>query len=171
MRRVDLSGLNDRQRAFVYAYVVHKNATRAAEAAGYSKSTAASQGSRLLKNCKIRRAIDVLLDRAAERAELTLADIVLELRRILVADPVEVLHDDGTVLPLSEWPEDLRRALSSFELVEAPDGTKVRKFRLWSKTEAARDLMRHLGGFRDTVELQVKLADLLAAAGENLGES
>lgn len=61
-----LAGLNERHRAFVLAYVgsARGNITQAAIIAGYSEKSAASQVSRLLRNSKIRSAIDVLVRRS-----------------------------------------------------------------------------------------------------------
>lgn len=42
--------LNDKQEKFAQSYVLHNNATEAAKAAGYSASSAANQGYRLLQN-------------------------------------------------------------------------------------------------------------------------
>ncbi len=61
--------LNTRQRAFVDAY--DGNATKAAITAGYSKTTAYSQGNRLLKHVGIMRAIK---DREKARSDARIAD-------------------------------------------------------------------------------------------------
>lgn len=53
-----MDDLNGRQRAFVREYLVSKNATRAAESAEYSPKTAAQNGSRMLRNVKVKRAIE-----------------------------------------------------------------------------------------------------------------
>lgn len=51
-----VSGLSAMQRTFLVRYLLHGNATRAAEEAGYAHPN--TQGPRLLKNPKIREAID-----------------------------------------------------------------------------------------------------------------
>lgn len=51
-----VSGLSAQQRRFLVRYLLHSNATRAAEEAGYAHPN--KQGPRLLKNAKIRAAID-----------------------------------------------------------------------------------------------------------------
>lgn len=50
--------LNGKQQAFANAYLKSGNITQAAIAAGYSEKTAHSQGSRLLKNVKVRTEIE-----------------------------------------------------------------------------------------------------------------
>ena len=45
--------LNSQQERFAQSYVLHRNATDAAKAAGYAESSAKNQGYRLLQNDKI----------------------------------------------------------------------------------------------------------------------
>jgi len=45
--------LNDKQEKFAQAYVLHRNATEAARAAGYAKASAYNQGYRLLQSDEI----------------------------------------------------------------------------------------------------------------------
>ena len=49
--------LNERERIFVETYMATSHVTKAAIAAGYSRKTAASMGSQLLKKLKIQNAI------------------------------------------------------------------------------------------------------------------
>ena len=82
--------MTERQRRFADAYLASPNATRAAEAAGYSKKTAYSQGQRLLKNAEIAAFI-------RERQEQAASDRILSINRarallsdIAVSDNVAV---------------------------------------------------------------------------------
>ena len=45
--------LTDKQERFAQAYVLHRNATEAAKAAGYAERSAYNQGYRMLKNEEI----------------------------------------------------------------------------------------------------------------------
>lgn len=74
--------LSAKQRLFVQEYLIDKNATRAAKAAGYSKKTAHSCGPRLMENVEVKNAIDAALEKAliksgstAERVLAEIADI------------------------------------------------------------------------------------------------
>lgn len=60
-------GLSPKQQKFVAEYLVDGNATRAAIAAGYEEGSAHVAGSRLIKNDKVKSAIDSGL--AAQKAE------------------------------------------------------------------------------------------------------
>lgn len=70
-----MSTLNERQRHFCESFISCGNATAAAIRAGYSRKTAYSQGSRLMKNAEIRGYIQQLQaaaasDRIADAAEV-----------------------------------------------------------------------------------------------------
>ena len=52
--------LNEKQENFAKAYVLHRNATEAAKASGYSDKSAANQGYRLLQNQEIVERIEDL---------------------------------------------------------------------------------------------------------------
>ena len=66
--------LNDKQEKFAQAYILHRNATEAARAAGYSKSSAYNQGYRLLQNDEIKERIEDL-----EKELETDVDVVSEI--------------------------------------------------------------------------------------------
>ena len=57
---LDGNGLDDKREKFCQAYVLYRNATEAAKAAGYSARSAYNQGSRLLKSVKIQERIENL---------------------------------------------------------------------------------------------------------------
>jgi phage terminase small subunit len=65
-----------KRKRFIKEYAVDLNATKAARRAGYSKKTAAAQGSRLLRNVKVREAIDRELAMVAQNTELTAANVI-----------------------------------------------------------------------------------------------
>lgn len=64
-----LSALPPKRAAFVREYCVDRNATQAAIRAGYSKATAYSQGSRLLRDGEVQAAINEQLGALAEKTE------------------------------------------------------------------------------------------------------
>lgn len=76
--------MTEKQRRFAEYYAEAPNATKAAEAAGYSAKTAYSQGQRLLKNAEIATHIHELQEQAASdrilsinRARALLSDIAV----------------------------------------------------------------------------------------------
>jgi phage terminase small subunit len=71
---LDGNGLNPQQEKFCQAYVLYRNASEAAKAAGYSERSAYNQGSRLLKSPKIQERIENL-----EKEMETNIDVISEI--------------------------------------------------------------------------------------------
>jgi phage terminase small subunit len=99
--------LTMKQRKFVNAYCESGNATNAAIKAGYSENTAESQGSRLLKNVKIRKAIEAK-EREFEMASLITKEYVLSALKDIADNKDEQTQNKIRAL------ENLGRYLSMF---------------------------------------------------------
>jgi phage terminase small subunit len=156
-----LASRNDKQDAFVREYLVDLNATQAALRAGYSSSSAASQGARLLKNAKVRDAIDAAKRAQQERVEITADTVLRELLRIARVDVGEAFDNDtGALKPLKDMPEDVRRAISGVEVDELWGGGgrdrieigQTRKVKFWDKVKSLELLGKHLKMFVDKME-------------------
>ena len=78
------SGLTPMQEKFCQEYLIHLNATKAAESAGYSKRTAAEQGSRMLRKPAIQSRLNAMMQQTAEMNKITVEKVLqdLELTRI-----------------------------------------------------------------------------------------
>ena len=68
--------LNDKQEKFCQAYVLHRNATEAAKAAGYSAGSANNQGYRLLQSEEVKERIENL-----EQELETNVDVITEIEK------------------------------------------------------------------------------------------
>jgi hypothetical protein len=98
--------------------------------------------------------------KAAERlADLIDPDRALrEMARLAYSDPMELFNEQGKVLPITEWPAELRAAIGSFEVVrgnvDAGDGKfdDVIKVKLWDKPKALEMIAKHLGLLTERVE-------------------
>lgn len=177
-KRKRLEKLNPRQEKFVRAYIECGVGSKAAIAAGYSEKCAESQASYLLNDPKVHEYIEKLNIKKAAHLVVTIGDVVDELIRILMADPLDAYEIDGTVKPLHEWPKDLRRALSGIKTKEIFSGRgddreqigQIKEFKFWSKTESSKQLMMHLGGFKaDNEQKGAALSELIAmATGEDI---
>ncbi|MCD1645266.1 terminase small subunit [Aurantimonas coralicida] len=73
--------LTDKQRRFVEEYLIDLNATQAAIRAGYSAKAAQGQGSRLLSNAMVARAVAEGAHKRATKAEVTAQDVLIGLHR------------------------------------------------------------------------------------------
>lgn len=131
-----------KQSLFVKHYLATKNATKAALLAGYSKKSADTIGSQLLRKTQIRAMIKEEIDEAFEILKMdklkTFREIdaianskvtdfmSVERATIEVADKYtgevqQVSKLCTVVLPTSEWPEELKGAVS--EILTNADGT------------------------------------------------
>ena len=68
--------LNEKQEKFAQNYILHRNATEAAKAAGYSPESAKNQGYRLLQNSEIKTRVEEL-----ESELTTTVDVISEVER------------------------------------------------------------------------------------------
>ena len=76
------STLTPKQQLFATEYLIDLNATQAAIRAGYSKRTAESQGSRLLRNVKVKEHLSELGAKRSERCEITSDEVLHEIAKI-----------------------------------------------------------------------------------------
>lgn len=103
-----------------------RNATKAAEAVGFSAKTAASQGSRLLKHVEVQQAIQQPVQQALEKVEVKVAEVaqettslldrlVMEAAHAAFLDPKDFYDANGKLLGIHEMPEHARRAIATLE--------------------------------------------------------
>lgn len=79
----------DRQRLFAEEYAVDFNITQAAIRAGYSKKTAGSIGSELLKKPEIQAMVEEALKERIRRTHITQDRVVLELANVAFAEAAD----------------------------------------------------------------------------------
>lgn len=102
-----------------------------------------------------------------------------EAARIAYSDIGELFDDAGRMLPIKQWPEDIRRAVASMEVVrgnvDQGDGKfdDVVKIKLWDKGRNLESLMKHHGQLTERVEhhVTVDVVHRLAEARKRLNES
>lgn len=89
-----LKGLKGRRRLFVLEYfATGMNGTRAAINAGYAPESAHVESSRLLKNAKVREALEAIFKERTLSKDEVLARLTEQAR----GDILDVLKDDGTL--------------------------------------------------------------------------
>lgn len=103
-----MATLTPKQEMFCREYLVDLNATQAAIRAGYSDNTARKIGSENLTKPDVAQRIIDLKSQRNERLEIN-ADYVL--RRLVEIDEMDVLdimRDDMSIKPVSQWPASWR---------------------------------------------------------------
>jgi hypothetical protein len=116
-----------------------------------------------------------------DRNEWDREAILREFRRIGFSDITKLFDNDGNILPMDEWPEEVARNVSSYEKVEEFEGSgKEReqvgwrhKIKMWDKSKALENLGKNLSMFANKHEhsLNSKLEDLITASWEDDDES
>jgi phage terminase small subunit len=154
---------------FVQEYLVDLNATQAAIRAGYAPVGAAVTGSRLLRNPKIRAQLDSAIAERSKRTEITADAVLQELWRVGKSDIAKAFSADGKLLPVHEMPPEARAAIAGIdteEMFEKDGDERVlaglsRKVRHWDKVKALELVGKHLGMFREKIEVSGKDGDAL----------
>jgi phage terminase small subunit len=145
--------IGPRQERFVEEYLVDLNAKQAAIRAGYSPKTAEVQGSRLLSNVKVQRAIAIAKAERSKRAEVAADRVLLELARVGFSDLRRVFDNQGRLRRPEEWDDDTAAAISSVKVVtrNRPGGEVeyVHEIKLCDKVKALEQTCKHLGLYRD----------------------
>ena len=108
MARTKLPARHER---FCREYVIDLNGKRAAIAVKFSKKTAESQASRLLRNVKVQERIAELQAEKAKKMDLRAENVIAELMKIGFAKPSKLIPANAKVRAL----EHLMRHLGLFE--------------------------------------------------------
>lgn len=161
--------LTEKQKIFADEYLVDLNATRAYKVA-YSRikndDVAAPAAARLLRNVKVADYIEERMQERQKRTEVTQDRVIEELAAIAFAratDYVEVINGRVHIRDTEELTENQVRAISGIK-----DGKFGIELKLNDKEKALELLGRHLGMFKDKLELsgsleteKTKLDDLI----------
>ena len=161
--------LTDKQKIFADEYLVDLNATRAYKAAFprvRKDETARVNGSRMLTNANVAAYVEERMRERQKRTEITQDRVLEELAAIAFAratDYAEVKQERVIIKDTAELTEDQIKAIAGIK--EGKFGIEVK---LNDKEKALELLGRHLGMFKDKVELsggldseKTKLDDLI----------
>ena len=160
-----------RKDQFAREYLLDLNSQQAAVRCGYSKRSAAQQGSRLLKDVKIKAEIDREMALRSQKTGISAQRVVQELARIGLADVRDVMSWDAagvTFIPSADLSDDAARGIQS---VKSRERTSVDnegnasvvvelEVKMHPKEPALNLLARHLGMLKDP------MADGLAAVAD-----
>ena len=162
--------LTPRQKLFVDEYLIDLNATQAAIRAGYSPNNADKIGSELLGKTRVSDAISKAMAERSRRTGINQDRILMELAKIALVNPENVVDFDEATILDSALPEDLA-AVASVKVKRFPtkEGEGIeREIKFYDKTKALDLAGRHLGMFKDKLEVsgtleteRTKLDDLI----------
>jgi phage terminase small subunit len=152
-----MAKLTPKQKAFCDEYLIDLNATQAAIRAGYSTDTAKEIGSENLTKPNIRAYIDKEIAERSKRTGINQDRVIRELARIAFVNANDVINIDEATLKDNATQDDTA-AIASVKVKTIPtkDGEGVeREIKLTDKLKALELLGKHLGMFKDKVELSV----------------
>ena len=107
-------------------------------------------------NLAFREFVTMLQKQAEREVDVSLADVVREEKCLAYSDIRRLFSEEGTPLAPHELPEDIARAVASFEIFQKDlldsDGNvyateTTYKYKLWSKPNSIERLEKHLGFF------------------------
>jgi phage terminase small subunit len=147
--------LNPKQQRFVEEYLKDLNATQAAIRAGYKPSRAEQTGCDLVRNRKVANAIQKAKDARSDRTKVDQDRVVKEFSRIAFLDPRKVMGWGPTGVtfhPSEGLTEDEAAVVSEASQTVGRAGVTM-KLKLASKLDALDKLARHLGIYKDKLEV------------------
>ena len=165
-----MSALSIKQKTFCDEYLVDLNGKQAAIRAGYSAKTAEFQASRLLRDAKVQEYVSARMNARAQRTEITQDMVIAELAKLGFSDirkavkwgselnfPQDGEEDPVTVVNsialIDSDKLDEATAAAISEVSQTQQGLKI-KFH--DKRAALVDIGRHIGMFKDKIELTGK---------------
>lgn len=160
--------MTPKQELFVLEYRKDLNATKAAIRAGYSKKTASSIGERLLRNVEVKAAIEKATVKQLERAELSAARVLEEMRRLGFSNVKNLFDAEGNLRPIHTLSDEDAACISGIEVVmknaTAGDGKidRVLKVKVWDKRATLEMLGKHFALLTEQVH-HTASDELLAA--------
>ena len=150
-----MARLTAKQKRFIEEYLIDLNATQAAIRAGYSPDTAGAIGHENLHKPEIRARIDKAVAERSKRTGINAERVIMELARIGLVNPGKLINFDEAMVR-SDAAEDDLAAIQSVKVKTIPteDGDIVeREVKLYDKNRALELLGKHLGMFKDKMEL------------------
>jgi phage terminase small subunit len=131
---------NIRHEHFAAEYALTRNATKAAEKAGFSPKTAYSQGSRLLKKVEVAARVEELIQESLQRLHMSRDEVLARVAMIGRADPRRLFTEGGTLRNPSELDDLGAATLAGFEVVEEFEGAGQDRVQIgWTKKVKLRD--------------------------------
>lgn len=144
--------MTKKQKRFVEEYLIDLNATQAAIRAGYSPDTAYSIGNENMKKPEIKAKIDKAMAERSRRTGVNADRVVMELAKIAFVNAGDVIDAETATLKPDAAKEDTA-AIQSVKVKTFGEDGLEREIKMADKLKALELLGKHLGMFKDKVEL------------------
>ncbi len=171
------------QEAYAQEYTkCPENQTQAAINAGFSPNTAAVKASVMMRDKRIQKRIAELMEERNKRLRVSADYVLLRLVEIDQMDVLDILNDDMSIKPVSEWPKVWRQYLTGFELADMFEGRGdekelvgiLKKIKWPDKVKNLELIGKHVdvNAFKERLEVSgtVTIADRMAKARRRVKE-
>lgn len=159
--------MTEAQKRFCDEFLIDLNATRAYKVAYpncKNEDSARKSASRLLTIVDIQTYLEESMKEREERTKITQDMVLKELAKIAFFNPKNIFKENNTLKDVIDLDDDVASAITSVETLEEFDGYgddrekigNTTKVKLADKMKALEMLGRHLGMFKDKVEVDVK---------------
>ncbi len=146
--------LNAGQLRFCQEYVIDLNGSAAAVRAGYSEKSSRELASKLLTKANIKKKIQDLQDKLAEKTGVSAEEIINELKKCGFSNIQDYIKGGNLVVDLSKIPREQAAAVEAIKIEETitmvndKPVTRVKTtFKMVDKISALEKLGRHAGIF------------------------
>lgn len=169
------------QEAYAQEYVkCPENQTQAAINAGFSPKSAHVKASTMMRDERIQKRIAELMEERNKRLRVSADYVLLRLVEIDQMDVIDILNDDMSIKPVSEWPKVWRQYLTGFELADMFEGRGdekelvgiLKKIKWPDKVKNLELIGKHVDvmAFKERMEVNVNvtIADRMATARRRL---
>lgn len=150
-----MAKLTAKQQRFCDEYLIDLNATQAAIRARYSPKTACEQASRLLANVKVQEVIAVKMAIRSKRTGINQDRVLMEIAKMAFVNIDDVIDLNTAQVKETATKEDLA-CIQSVKIKPTEYGTE-REVRMCDKKSNLELLGRHLGMFKDKVEVEADM--------------
>ena len=144
--------MTKKQKRFIEEYLIDLNATQAAIRAGYSPDTAKSIGSENLTKPDIQARIAKAMAERSRRTGVNADRVVMELAKIAFVNAGDVIDAETATLKTDAARDDTA-AIQSVKVKTFGEDGLEREIKMADKLKALELLGKHLGMFKDKVEL------------------
>ncbi len=171
------------QEAYCQSYIkTPENQTQAAINAGFSPNTAAVKASVMMRDERIQKRIAELMEERNKRLRVSADYVLLRLVEIDQMDVIDILNDDMSIKPVSEWPKVWRQYLTGLELADMFEGRGdekelvgiLKKIKWPDKVKNLELIGKHVdvNAFKERLEVSgtVTIADRMAKARRRVKE-
>ncbi len=150
-----MANLTGKQQQFVDEYLIDLNATQAAIRAGYSTKNADKIGSELLGKTRVAEAISEKMAERSKRTGVNQDRVVLELAKIAFVNAADVIDPESATIKDGATHDDTAAIQSvKVKVIPGKQGKGVeREIRMADKLKALELLGKHLGMFKDKMEI------------------